>query len=90
MENVVLFIILALALIVAFFTLILIAHKNYIYVHTKTGNRYRIIQKCLMKIDGTWKDAIVDISEKNGEVYVREYSDFITNFERLSKWKENQ
>ena len=40
-------------------------------------------------IDGTWKDAVVYVSEKNGEIYVWEYSDFITNFERLSKWKEN-
>lgn len=42
-----------------------------------------------MKIDGTWKNAIVYASEKNGEMYVREYSDFITNFKRLSEWKEN-
>lgn len=88
MENIVLLIILALALIATVLTLI--AYKNYIYVHTKTGNRYRIIQECLMKIDGTWKDAIVYVSEKNGgEMYVREYSDFITNFKRLSEWKEN-
>ena len=33
--------------------------QHFIYVHTKTGNRYRIIQECLMKIDGTWKDAVV-------------------------------
>ena len=61
--------------------------KEFIYVHTKTGNRYRIIQECLMKIDGTWKDAVVYVSEKNGEMYVREYSDFVLNFKRLSEWK---
>ena len=61
--------------------------KQFIYVHTKTGNRYRIIQECLMKIDGTWKDAIVYVSEKNGEMYVREYSDFVLNFKTLSEWK---
>lgn len=64
-------------------------HLHFTYVHTKTGNRYRIIQECLMKIDGTWKDAIVYVSEKNGEMYVREYNDFVLNFKRLSEWKEN-
>ena len=63
--------------------------QHFIYVHTKTGNRYRIIQECLMKIDGTWKDAVVYVSEKNGEMYVREYSDFVLNFKRLSEWKKD-
>lgn len=63
--------------------------KDFIYIHTKTGNRYRVIQECLMKIDGTWKDAVVYVSEKNGEMYVREYSDFVINFKSLSEWKEN-
>ena len=63
--------------------------KDFIYVHSKTGNRYRIIQECLMKIDGTWKDAIVYVSYNNGEMFVREYSDFVLNFKRLSEWKEN-
>lgn len=62
--------------------------KEFIYVHTKTGNRYRIIQECLMKIDDTWKDAVVYVSEKNGEMYVRKHSDFVLNFEKLSEWKE--
>lgn len=64
-------------------------YQHFIYVHTKTGNRYRIIQECLMKIDGTWKDAVVYVSEKNGEMYVREYSDFVLNFKRLSEWKKD-
>ena len=63
--------------------------KEFIYVHTKTGNRYRIIQECLMKTDGTWKDAVIYVSEKNEEMYVREYNDFVLNFKRLSEWKEN-
>ena len=62
--------------------------KEFIYVHIKTGNKYRIIQECLMKIDGTWKDAVVYVSEKNGEMYVREYSDFVLNFKTLSEWKK--
>ena len=42
-----------------------------------------------MKTDGTWKDAVVYVSEKSGEMYVREYSDFVLNFKRLSEWKGN-
>ena len=62
---------------------------HFIYVHTKTGNRYRVIQECKMKYDGKWMDAIAYISEKDSEMYVREYNDFVFNFKRLSKWKEN-
>ena len=70
------------AILAVAFTLIA-AYKrdlHFIYVHTKTGNRYRIVQECLMKIDGTWKDAIVYISEVNGEMFVREYNDFTLKF----------
>ena len=61
--------------------------KEFIYIHLNTGTRYRIIQECLMKIDGTWKKAIVYVSEEEGEMYVREYKDFTLNFKRLSEWK---
>ena len=61
--------------------------KEFIYVHTKTGNRYRIIQECKMKYDGKWMDAIAYIGEKNSEMYVREHNDFTLNFKRLSEWK---
>lgn len=90
-EIIVLLVVGVLAILTAAFTL-LAAYKRdqkLTYVHTKTGNRYRVIQECLMKIDGTWKDAIVYVSEKNGEMYVREYSDFVLNFKSLSEWKEN-
>jgi uncharacterized membrane protein len=63
--------------------------KQFIYVHTKTGNRYRIFQECKMKYNGKWMDAIVYVSEKDGEMYVREYSDFVLNFKRLSEWKKD-
>lgn len=63
--------------------------KKYIWVHTKTGNRYRIIQECKMKYDGKWMDAIAYISEKDNEMYVREYNDFVLNFKRLSEWKKD-
>jgi hypothetical protein len=62
---------------------------HFIYVHTKTGNRYRVIQECKMKYDGKWMDAIAYISEKDNEIYVRKYDDFVLNFKRLSEWKEN-
>ena len=89
-EIIVLIVIGVLALLTFVVTLIATYKRDQklIYVHTKTGNRYRIIQECLMKIDGTWKDAIVYISEKNGEMYVREYNDFTLNFKRLSEWKK--
>lgn len=88
-EIIVLIVVAILAIVATVITLA--AYKrdqHFIYVHTKTGNRYRIVQECLMKIDGTWKDAIVYVSEVNGEMFVREYSDFVLNFKRLSEWKQ--
>lgn len=93
MENgVIIVLIIMVCLIIATALIMTESYKRdeqFIYVHTKTGNRYRIIQECLMKIDGTWKDAIVYVSEKNGEMYVREYSDFVLNFKTLSEWKQD-
>lgn len=63
--------------------------QQSIYVHTKTGNRYRIVQKCKMKHDGKWMNAITYTSEKDGEMYVREYNDFKLNFKSLSEWKQD-
>lgn len=91
-EIIVLIVVAILAILVTALTLIT-AYKrdlHFIYIHTKTGNRYRIIQECLMKIDGKWKDAIVYISEVNGEMFVREYNDFTLNFKRLSEWKQTK
>lgn len=90
-KDIVLLVIIVLAIITAALTLRAEYKRDQelTYVHTKTGNRYRFIQECLMKIDGTWKDAVIYESEKNGEIYVREYSDFTLNFKRLSEWKEN-
>lgn len=88
-EIVVLLIILILAITAAVITLVA-AYKrdlHFIYVHTKTGNRYRIIQECKMKYDGKWMDAIAYISEKDSEMYIREYNDFVLNFKTLSEWK---
>lgn len=90
-EIIVFFIVMVVFILIT--TLILvIAYKrdlHFIYVHTKTGNRYRIIQECKMKYDGKWMDAIAYIGEKDSEMYVREYSDFVLNFKRLSEWKKD-
>lgn len=90
-KDIVLLVIMVLAIITAALTLRATYKRDQelTYVHIKTGNRYRFIQECLMKIDGTWKDAVIYESEKNGEIYVREYSDFVLNFKTLSEWKEN-
>ena len=90
-EIIVLLVVGVLAILATAFTL-LAAYKRdqqFIYVHTKTGNRYRVIQECKMKYDGKWMDAIAYVSEKDNEIYVRKYDDFVLNFKRLSEWKEN-
>ena len=90
-EIIVLLVVGVLAILATAFTL-LAAYKrdlHFIYVHTKTGNRYRVIQECKMKYDGKWMDAIAYISEKDNEMYVREYSDFVLNFKTLSEWKKD-
>lgn len=88
-EIVVLLIILILAITAAVITLVAAYKRDlyFIYVHTKTGNRYRIIQECKMKYDGKWMDAIAYVSERDNEMYIREYNDFVLNFKTLSEWK---
>lgn len=90
-KDIVLFIVIILAIIALALTFFY-AHKrdkDFIYVHLKTGNKYRIIQECQMKFDGKWMDAVAYISVNTCEMYVREYNDFVTHFKRLSEWKEN-
>lgn len=92
-DKIIAIIIVAILAVIAVVSTLMCAYnrdKEFIYVHTKTGNRYRIIQECLMKSDGTWKDAIVYVSEKNGEMYVREYSDFVLNFKTLAEWEKEK
>lgn len=88
-EIVVLLIVIIFAITAAVITLVA-AYKrdlHFIYVHTKTGNRYRVIQECKMKYDGKWMDAIAYVSERDNEMYIREYNDFVLNFKTLSEWK---
>lgn len=90
-KDIVLFIVIILAIIALTLTFFY-AHKrdkDFIYVHLRTGNKYRIIQECQMKFDGEWMDAVAYISVNTCEMYVREYNDFVTHFKRLSEWKEN-
>lgn len=90
-DKIIAIIVVAILAVVAVVTTLMCAckrDKDYIYVHLKTGNKYRIIQKCQMKFDGKWMDAIAYTSERTCEMYVREYSDFVLNFKRLSEWKK--
>ena len=85
--------VLAIFIILAFVTVLIASYKrdlHFIYVHTKTGNRYRIIQECKMKYNGKWMDAIAYVSDRDNEMYVREYSDFVLNFKTLSEWKQEK
>jgi len=91
-KDIIVLIIVAVLAVFAFISTLMCAYKrdlHFIYVHTKTGNRYRVIQECKMKYDGKWIDAIAYVSEEDSEMYVREYNDFILNFKTLSEWKEN-
>lgn len=91
-KDVIVLIIVVVLAIFAFISTLMCAYKkdrHSIYVHTKTGNRYRIIEECKMKYEGKWMDAVAYMSEKDGELYIREYDDFVLNFKRLSEWKKD-
>ena len=64
--------------------------KNFIYIHTKTGNKYRLYQDCLMKYNGKWMEAVIYTKEESGELYVREHNDFISNFKILEEWEKEK
>ncbi len=90
-EIIILFLVMILVITITAITLV-VAYKrdqHFIYVHTKTGNRYRIFQECSMKYNGKWMDAVAYIGEKDSEMYVREYNDFVLNFKRLSEWEKD-
>ena len=92
-DKIIAIIVVAILAVVAVVTTLMCAYKrdkDYIYVHIKTGNKYRIIQECQMKFDGKWIDAIAYMSERTCEMYVREYNDFVTHFKRLSLWEKEK
>lgn len=91
-EIVIILVAMLLILIIVIATALTAFNKSemYVYVHNKTGNRYRIVQEGQMKVDGKWLDAVIYVSEKNCEMYVREYNDFVANFKLLSAWKQKK
>ena len=65
------------------------SEKN-IYVYPKTGNQYKVIYRCKMKlpIERTWIDAMIYIGLKDGNFYVRERKEFFDKFVKLNDWKD--
>lgn len=65
--------------------------KKNIYVYPKTKNKYLI--KGIVKMKDTlsleWVDAVLYISLKNGNYYVREEKQFFDKFVTLKEWEDN-
>lgn len=83
-------------LIVAFAVLVGLLYKTFnrdkenIYVYPKTKNRY--LAKGIVKMKDSaaneWVDAILYISLKNGNYYVREEKQFFDKFITLKEWRK--
>lgn len=65
--------------------------KKNIYVYPKTKNRY--LAKGIVKMKDTlsneWIDAVLYISLKNGQYYVRDKRQFLDKFVALEDWEES-
>lgn len=65
--------------------------KKNIYVYPKTKNKYLV--KGIVKMKDTlsleWVDAVLYISLKNGNYYVREEKQFLDKFVTLKEWEKN-
>ncbi len=65
--------------------------KKNIYVYPKTKNKYLV--KGIVKMKDTlsleWVDAVLYISLKNGNYYVREEKQFFDKFVTLKEWEDN-
>lgn len=65
--------------------------KKYIWVHIKTGNKYRIVANVHNKMrrpdTGEWLEAITYINEE-GEQFTRWKDDFLLSFQRLDEWED--
>ena len=63
--------------------------KKNIYVYPKTENQYLV--KGIVKMKDTlsleWVDAVLYISLKNGNYYVREEKQFLDKFVSLKEWE---
>lgn len=64
--------------------------KKNIYVYPKTKNKYLV--KGIVKMKDTlsleWVDAVLYISLKNGNYYVREERQFFDKFITLKEWEK--
>lgn len=63
-------------------------YEDFVYVHTKTGNKYRLISRCKMKYEGKWVSVIVYVNIETYDVYIREVEDFNNHFKKWSEWKK--
>lgn len=65
--------------------------KKRIYVYPKTKNQYYAKGVVKMKDtdSGKWIDAVLYISLKNGNYYVRDKRQFLGKFVTLKEWKKN-
>ena len=65
--------------------------KKKIYVYPETKNKY--LAKGIVKMKDTlsskWIDAVLYISFKNGEYYVRDKRQFLDKFVTLEDWEES-
>lgn len=65
------------------------SQKSQIYVYPKTKNQYLV--KGIVKMKDTlsleWVDAVLYISLKNGNYYVREEKQFFDKFITLKEWE---
>lgn len=65
--------------------------KKYIWVHTRTGNKYRIVANAHNKMrrpdTGEWLEAITYVNEE-GEQFTRWKDDFLLSFQRLNEWED--
>lgn len=71
--------------------LLKIVEKESIWVHIKTGNKYRIVANVHNKMrrpdTGEWLEAITYINEE-GEQFTRWKDDFLLSFQRLDEWED--
>lgn len=65
--------------------------KKRIYVYPKTKNRYlaKGIVKMKDSLSNEWIDAVLYISLRNGQYYVRDKRQFLDKFITLKEWEEN-
>lgn len=65
--------------------------NNGIYVHTKTGNEYRIIHYGKLKNPdtGVWSDCVIYHGITHPGIYAREHFSFFQSFVKKKVWKEN-